>query len=216
MTDPDKTAYIIGNGGSREGFDLMLLKGRGVVFGCNALYRDFVSTNRYALPDYLVAIDNPIITEIESSDFPSSRVLIPPENERWEPVELHWGRAVNKAWNPSRPRSNAGMNAILEAIKKEYTNLYILGFDFLVVDQNIAMSNLYDGTDCYGLETRANLQDTRNRMKYLGHVIECNPNINFIFCYPKDIGEFYNPQAANSCFMNFDELTSLLSGKSGV
>ena len=55
MIDPEKTAYIIGNGGSREGFDLMLLKGRGVEFGCNALYRDFVSTNRYALPDYLVA-----------------------------------------------------------------------------------------------------------------------------------------------------------------
>ena len=79
MIDPEKTAYIIGNGGSRKGFDLLMLKGRGVVFGCNALYRDFaVSSPRYALPDYLVAIDNPIITEIESSDFPSARVLIPP------------------------------------------------------------------------------------------------------------------------------------------
>ena len=217
MIEPNKTAYIIGNGGSRKGFDLLILKGKGTVFGCNALYRDFaMNTQKYALPDYLVAIDTPIITEIESSDFPSARVLIPPENERWEPVELHWGRAVNKAWNPQRPRSNAGMNAILEAIKKDYTHLYILGFDFLVVDQETAMSNLYDGTDCYGLETRANLQDTRNRMKYLGYVIENNPDVNFIFCYPKDVGQLYNPQAINSCFTNFDDLIGLLREKNGV
>ena len=198
MIEPEKTAYIIGNGESRKGFDLLMLKGRGVVFGCNAIYRDFaMSSPKYALPDYLVAIDNPIITEIESSDFPSARVLIPPEN-------------------PSRPRSNAGMNAIIEAIKKEYTHLYILGFDFLVVDQKTAMSNLYDGTYCYGLETRASLEDTRNRMKYLGYVIENNPDINFIFCYPKDIGQLYNPQAINSCFTNFDDLIGLLSEKNSV
>jgi len=214
MKNPDKTAYIIGNGGSRKEFDLLLLKGKGTVFGCNALYRDYQrSTPKYVLPDYLVAIDNPIITEIESSDFPSSRVLIPPEDEKWEPVELHWGRAVNKQWDPQRPRSNAGMNAILEAIKLEYETLYVFGFDFLVVDQNTAMSNLYDGTDCYGLETRANLNDTRNRMKYLGYVIENNPKTNFVFCYPKETiaGGIYNPQAENTCITSFDDLIYLLS-----
>jgi len=128
-------------------------------------------------------------------------------------VELHWGRAVNKQWDPQRPRSNAGMNAILEAIKLEYETLYVFGFDFLVVDQNTAMSNLYDGTDCYGLETRANLQDTRNRMKYLGHVIENNPKTNFVFCYPKETiaGGIYNPQAENTCITSFDDLIYLLS-----
>lgn len=214
MKNPDKTAYIIGNGGSRKGFDLLLLKGKGTVFGCNALYRDYQrSTPKYVLPDYLVAIDNPIITEIESSDFPSSRVLIPPEDEKWEPVELHWGRAVNKQWDPQRPRSNAGMNAILEALKLEYETMYVFGFDFLVLNQNTAMSNLYDGTDCYGLETRANLQDTRNRMKYLGHVIENNPKTNFVFCYPKETiaGGIYNPQAENTCITSFDDLIYLLS-----
>ncbi len=215
MIDPFRTAHIIGNGGSRKGFDLMQLKNKGSVFGCNALYRDYVLQG-YVLPDYLVAIDNPIITEIEGSSFPSTRVLIPPENERWEPIELHWGRAVNKSWNPARPRSNAGMNAILEAIKKEYTQLYIFGFDFLVVDQNTAMSNLYDGTECYGLETRANLQDTRNRMKYLGYVLEKYPDTNFTFCYPKDAGNIYSPDVKNCSIINFDELTYLLTSENGV
>jgi len=213
MMKPEKTAFIIGNGGSRKGFDLLLLKDKGTVFGCNALYRDYQkSSPKYVLPDYLVAIDSPIITEIESSDFPSTRTLFPPEEERWEPVELHWGRAVNKQWNPQRPRSNAGMNAILEAIKKEYTELYIFGFDFLVVDQNTAMSNLYDGTNCYGLDTRATLQDSRNRMNYLGWVLENYPNVNFVFCYPHNTihNGIYAPQCKNACVSDFDSLMKLL------
>ena len=42
------TAYIIGNGTSRQGLDLNVLKGD--IWGCNALYRDYT-------PDYLTIID---------------------------------------------------------------------------------------------------------------------------------------------------------------
>ena len=210
---PENTAYIIGNGASRQPFDLMILRGKGTVFGCNALYRDFSFTSpKYVLPDFLVAIDDAITVEIESSNFPSNRVIIPPENEKWEPVELHWGRSATKDWNPARPRSNAGMNAILEAIKKGYGDLYIFGFDSLVVDNKVALSNLYDGTDCYGYDTRANLQDTRNRMTFLGWVIEKNPDTHFTFCYPKDMIDsgVYLPQAPNVSISNFDEMMSKL------
>ena len=210
---PENTAYIIGNGASRQPFDLMILRGKGTVFGCNALYRDFSFTSpKYVLPDFLIAIDDAITIEIESSDFPSNRIIIPPENEKWEPVELHWGRSATKDWNPARPRSNAGMNAILEAIKKGYGDLYIFGFDSLVVDNKVALSNLYDGTDCYGYDTRANLQDTRNRMTFLGWVIEKNPDTHFTFCYPKDMIDsgVYLPQAPNVSISNFDEMMSKL------
>ena len=213
MMSPENTAYIIGNGASRQPFDLMILRGKGTVFGCNALYRDFSFTSpKYVLPDFLIAIDDAITVEIESSDFPSNRFIIPPENEKWEPVELHWGRSATKDWNPARPRSNAGMNAILEAIKKGYGNLYIFGFDSLVVDNKVALSNLYDGTDCYGYDTRANLQDTRNRMTFLGWVIEKNPDTHFTFCYPKDMIDsgVYLPQAPNVSISNFDEMMSKL------
>lgn len=213
MMSPENTAYIIGNGASRQPFDLMILRGKGTVFGCNALYRDFSFTSpKYVLPDFLIAIDDAITVEIESSDFPSNRVIIPPENEKWEPVELHWGRSATKDWNPARPRSNAGMNAILEAIKKGYSDLHIFGFDSLVVDNKVALSNLYDGTDCYGYDTRANLQDTRNRMTFLGWVIEKNPDTHFTFCYPKEMIDsgVYLPQAPNVSISNFDEMMSKL------
>ena len=169
-----KTAYVIGNGSSREKFKLQDLKGRGKVFGCNALYREYKD---HILPDYLVAIDTAIIKE-----------------------------------NPARPRSNAGMNAIKEAIKKGYTSVYIFGFDFLVVNEKIAISNVFHGTECYGLDTRANLNDTRNRMNYLGWMIEQNPDVKFHFCYPENVIEsgIYAPDVVNVSILNFDDLNSLL------
>ena len=45
-----KPAFIIGNGQSRQGFDLESLRGKGTTYGCNAVYRDFT-------PDYLVSLD---------------------------------------------------------------------------------------------------------------------------------------------------------------
>ena len=208
-----KTAYIIGNGASRKEFDLFDLQGRGKVFGCNALYRDFVDYN-FMLPDYLVAIDYEIIMEIEEhSNFPRERFINPPEEEKWEPIELHWKTSSDPNWNPARPRSNAGMNAILEAIKKGYTSIYIFGFDFLVVDEDIALSNLYDGSPCYGMETRANLNDTRGRMNYLGWVIEQHSDIKFFFCYPREVIVFkgiYTHEADNVQVLSFGKLIDLL------
>ena len=62
-----KECIIIGNGKSREGLDLHLLKdpnNRITTFGCNALYRDFT-------PDYLVSGDSTIIKEICKSEYPN-------------------------------------------------------------------------------------------------------------------------------------------------
>jgi len=42
--------FIIGNGESRRDFNLNRLRGHGPIYGCNALYRDFI-------PDLLVAVD---------------------------------------------------------------------------------------------------------------------------------------------------------------
>ena len=55
------TAYIIGNGTSRQGLDLNVLSGD--VWGCNALYRDYT-------PDYLTIIDVSIMGECCESTYP--------------------------------------------------------------------------------------------------------------------------------------------------
>jgi len=212
MTNVKKIAHIIGNGTSRIGINLIDLKNKGIVFGCNALYRDFIDSD-FILPDYLVAIDKAITEEIKTSTFPLERFIDPPEDEKWEPVEVHWGNSMSEDWDAVRPRSNAGTNAILEAIKRDFTQLYIFGFDFLIINKNMALDNIYNNTSCYKDETKVTLRDTRNRMKYIGWIIENNPNINFTFCYPRDIlnNGVYKPVADNCSFIDFNELYSRIS-----
>ena len=66
-------AFIIGNGKSRIGFDLNQLRGKGTIYGCNALYRDF-------MPDVLIATDDRMREEIELSEInPDVQKNIPKE-----------------------------------------------------------------------------------------------------------------------------------------
>jgi len=52
-----KRVFCIGNGESRMGFDLEKLRPHGKIYGCNAIYRDF-------MPDVLTAVDHGIMHEI--------------------------------------------------------------------------------------------------------------------------------------------------------
>lgn len=196
-------AFVIGNGQSRQEVDLSTLREHGTIFGCNALYRDFE-------PDYLIAIDEAIISEIQNSSFPKEKCIFPPENERFEPAEVHYNQ---KSRFYGRPRSNAGMNAIIEAIRKGHTDLYCIGFDFLAEREGTALSNMYNGTPCYGGETRANLRDTRNRMRYFAWVIENSLDIMFHLCYPKGM-VVLRPVMANVKLLNFGEMYEHLHSRS--
>ena len=51
------TAFIIGNGESRNIFPIKDLKGKGIIYGCNAIYRDYPS-----LCDYIISV-NPLMYE---------------------------------------------------------------------------------------------------------------------------------------------------------
>ena len=191
-----KRAFIIGNGPSRAGFNLELLRDHGTIFGCNALYRDFK-------PDYLVAIDDPIIEEIKKSKFPKKKFIEPPDDEKYEDP------GYNKF---SRVRSNAGVNALLEAIKLGHDELICLGFDFMVKDPKHALGNVYQGTNAYGPETKSNYTDSVNRVKYMTFLAQKYKNTKFKFVVPtlhnKD--EFHNLNAHNVSGMFYSHLNQLL------
>jgi hypothetical protein len=181
------TAFIIGNGTSRKDFNLTRLKPYGTVFGCNALYRDYPD---HFIPDFLISIDDGIIAEIEASDFPKDRFIVPPMDERWEPAECNIGR----------PRSNAGVNAMREAIKMGHNQLICLGFDFLIADAAQSVSNLYDGTSNYGMEVRANANDNPGRINYVAWLTRSNPEVDFIFIFPD--GLTINAISGKNVFVN--------------
>lgn len=187
-------AFIIGNGPSRKDFDLNLLKDKGTTFGCNAVYRDFKT-------DYLVAIDPDLITEIHGSDYPPHRFIVPQEWEQYEPAEF----------NPVKTRSNAGMNAMSEAIKKGHSTLYCLGFDFLVVDPAISLGNIYDGTPGYGKEVRATERDNEGRTRYLQWFVRKHRSVSFIFLFPRGELELRDVVASNIGVMYYDDFEKELS-----
>lgn len=198
-----KRAFIIGNGPSRQKFNLKLLQGHGTIFGCNALYRDFP---KFDIPDFLVAIDDKIIEEITESKFPKDRVVIPPEDERHEDVEF----------NPNaRLRSNAGVNAMLEAIKKGHRELYCLGFDFMLKNPNRSLGNIYDGTNAYGPETRSRYIDNMNRVKYMEFIAKKFTHIQFKFVVPQfpNKDEYHILNAKNVHGVFYLKFTSMLANE---
>jgi len=54
--------FVLGNGESRKSVDLDVLKTKGTVYGCNALYRDFT-------PDALICVDGGMMHEVYESGY---------------------------------------------------------------------------------------------------------------------------------------------------
>ena len=183
-----KVAFIICNGESRREFDLDRLKPY-PTFGCNALYREWE-------PTWLVSIDPGITKEIQESNFDSDRHIVPPLEEQYEPVE----------YNSAQPRSNAGMNAIQEAVRRGYNKLYILGMDFILEDARFTMSNVYDGTDNYTMETRATANDQQSRTGYLNWYCSQHPEHSFRFVFPLDVQGFRKISAPNVAGTFYDTI----------
>jgi len=188
-------AFIIGNGASRDGFDLEQLRPYGEIYGCNALYRDFE-------PDWLVAIDQAITEEIQESDFPKEKFIHPIMEEQFEHPEF----------NPfTRLRSNAGMNAMIEALKRGKRELICLGFDFIIND-SISISNVYDGSNAYGPETRTSVADNVRRVKYLDWFATKNNVAQFRMILPRTKNlKVHKMNSTNIRGMFIDELMSYLN-----
>lgn len=164
-----KPAVIIGNGPSRKDIDLDSIEAS--TFGCNAIYRD------HSKIDFIVAIDDGMIKELhENCDCSHTTLIVPPEDECWESAD----------YNPlARRRSNAGMNAMIEAIKRGHNALYCLGFDFMLEDQE-ASANMYKGSKNYGPETASVEEDVYNRLKYFDWFANEHPKVKFIMVIPDD------------------------------
>ena len=57
-----KRVFAIGNGESRKSINLNELRPHGIIYGCNALYRDFT-------PDALIAVDQLMKSEMRKTSY---------------------------------------------------------------------------------------------------------------------------------------------------
>jgi hypothetical protein len=124
-------AFVLGNGVSRKGIDLNLLKLQGRIYGCNALYREFT-------PDVLVATDKPIATHIQESGYALAN-----EFYTRKPVP---GTGA-KLLIPEYQGYSSGPNALGLAASHGYVHIYLLGFD--MGPNNNHFNNIYADTEFY-------------------------------------------------------------------
>jgi len=126
-------AFVLGNGTSRKNIDHTQLKLKGLIYGCNALYREFE-------PDYLVAVDTKMILEINKAGYQHSHSVWTNPNRSFN------GMNGFNFFNPSKGWSS-GPTALWLASTHDTQDIYILGFDYQGIDDKI--NNVYADTVNY-------------------------------------------------------------------
>lgn len=130
------TAFIIGNGKSRQHLDLNKLKPHGKIYACNAVYRTFE-------PDYLVAVDTKMVSEIDRHKWQHTHEVWTNPNKVFDKMNklnffeesLGWSSGPTALW--------------LATYGKGHDNdpIYILGFDF--EGSGGLLNNIYADTENY-------------------------------------------------------------------
>lgn len=134
----NKIAFVIGNGTSREPIALPSLKPFGKIYGCNALYRDFI-------PDYLVAVDTKMVLELNKAG-------VQHQVETWtNPNRAYAEMTGFKFFQPSKGWSSGPTALWLASDMTDYDTIYIIGFDFEGTGQLV--NNIYAGTQNYKAPT---------------------------------------------------------------
>lgn len=185
----NQRAFVIGNGTSRASIDLAKLKQHGVMYGCNALYREFE-------PDYLIAVDTKMITEINRAGWHNT-------HEVW--TNPNKSISQFKGFNFFRPSKgwSSGPTALWFAAQHHYPEIYILGFDYKGVGENNKfVNNLYAGTLNYK-RTRDGATYFGNWLRQTRQVIKENPQKTF---YRVIASDNYRPPELN----NFGNLQTIM------
>ena len=129
----ESTAFVLGNGTSRKTINLNELKRKGITFGCNALYREFS-------PDYLIAVDTKMILEISQAGYQHQQQVWTNRNKNFKKIKgLNFFQS-DKGWS-------SGTTALHFASTTDVEDIYILGFDFIGIENKI--NNIYAGTYNY-------------------------------------------------------------------
>ena len=130
-------SFVLGNGVSRKHIEPSRLKPHGLVYGCNALYREFA-------PDFLIAVDPKMVFEIQKCAYQRNYQVWTNLNPKF-----HYDEGFNY-FTPSLGWSS-GPSALQLAASKYPDEIYIFGFDFAGIDS--FFNNVYSDTHNYKAST---------------------------------------------------------------
>lgn len=125
-------AFVLGNGTSRLVIDLHHLKTLGPIYGCNALYREFV-------PDVLVSTDKPISARIQDEGYSLNNKFY-----TRRPVPGLGGHQVPQQYHGF---SSGPIATGLAALDKNIA-IYLIGFD-MGPSESGTFNNVYADTEFY-------------------------------------------------------------------
>jgi len=154
-------AFVLGNGISRLAIDLNHLKTLGPIYGCNALYREFV-------PDVLVSTDKPISEQIQ--------------HDGYSLKHTHYTRRpFNNQGALSIPQQYYGFSSgpiatALAALDKNIA-IYLIGFDMGPAEFG-QFNNVYADTEFYK-KSSAKPTYTGNWVRQLKEVAKDFPKTSF-------------------------------------
>ena len=147
------TAFIIGNGEARNIFPIDKLKGQGVIYGCNAIYRDHPM-----LCDHIVAVNPPMYEELSkwhNNGKESPKIHSVDDISDWNYIcegdeinDVPTGLKLYRVWRggdikkggkiKTNDFSNArgsGCSAVLMAAESGIKNVVIMAFDIMGAQQ---------------------------------------------------------------------------------
>jgi hypothetical protein len=160
-------AFVLGNGISRQGLPLQEISKHGHIYGCNALFRDFV-------PHVLVATDKPIALHIESTGYPTTNKFY-----TRRPTDGKGGLEIPKSYYGF----SSGPVATALAALERYPRIYMIGFDLGPTDDK-KFNNLYASTEFYK-DSGSVPTYTGNWAKQIRQICKDFPSTRFIRVYGK-------------------------------
>ena len=154
-------AFVLGNGVSRLSVDLNQLKQHGRIYGCNALYREFV-------PDVLISTDKAIAHTIQNSGYAEKHLMY-----TRKPLPGLGARSVPQAYFGY----SSGPIAVGLAAIDRHLAVYLIGFD-MGPTAGDRFNNVYADTEFYK-KSSARPTYTGNWVKQLQRVCKDFPDVGF-------------------------------------
>lgn len=159
------TAFVMGNGTSRKHFDVEKLRGKGNIYACNAVYRNFE-------PDVLIAVDPKMVHEIVADGYHHNHVV-------WTNYNNGYKNYTNlNYFQPSKGWSS-GPTALAKAADDKHKTIYILGFDYMGLNGGKKFNNLFADTNNYK-KSKEPATYYGNWLRQTESVIRTNTDIQFL------------------------------------
>ena len=204
------TAFVIGNGESRNIYPIEKLKGNGIIYGCNAIYRDHPM-----LCDHIVAVNPPMYEELAQwhnngkespqihgiDDISKWNYICPGDDEEDVPE----GLKIYRVWRGGDIKKGgkirtidftesrgSGMSAVLMAAESKIKNVVIMAFDILGAQQwemetpSRIQNNIYKNSLNYPDRESMKAYLKYEWMYQLRQIIRRFPNTNFYFINRKE------------------------------